>query len=186
MVECIARTTAYLSELWHGRSQSIAIPRKQRTRQHVIADLSTHFVEGFILEEGHTAQRLMQDYGYDLIIFTYDGRGYVEPGFISVQIKASESLQQVGSQYAFDLDIRDYNLWTVEKMPVILVLFDAGRRRAYWIAVQDYFLKRGRPGKGAKSVRVLIDKKQPVKRRSIEHMRRLKNALYGRLRELQQ
>jgi hypothetical protein len=30
-------------------------PRKQRTRQHVIADLSVHYVEGFILEEGHTA-----------------------------------------------------------------------------------------------------------------------------------
>jgi hypothetical protein len=30
-------------------------PRKQRTRQHVIADLSVHPVEGFILEEGHSA-----------------------------------------------------------------------------------------------------------------------------------
>jgi hypothetical protein len=37
-------------------------PRKQRTRQHVIADLSAHYVERFILEEGHTAQRLSSDY----------------------------------------------------------------------------------------------------------------------------
>ena len=42
-------------------------PRKQRTRQHVIADLSVHHVERFILEEGHTAQRLSSDYGYDLL-----------------------------------------------------------------------------------------------------------------------
>jgi hypothetical protein len=31
-------------------------PRKRRTRQHVIADLSIHHVERFILEEGHTAR----------------------------------------------------------------------------------------------------------------------------------
>jgi hypothetical protein len=46
-------------------------PRKRRTREHVIADLSVHHVEGFILEEGHTAQRLDSDYGYDLVLFTY-------------------------------------------------------------------------------------------------------------------
>ena len=46
----------------------ILIPRKRRTRQPVIADLSIHHVEGFILEEGHTAQRLERDYGYDLLL----------------------------------------------------------------------------------------------------------------------
>ena|GEM_PF-4983376 len=46
---------------------------KQRTRQHVLADLSVHYVEGFILEAGHTAQQLERDYGYDLLMFTYDG-----------------------------------------------------------------------------------------------------------------
>src|SRR5207253_11267359 len=47
-------------------------PRKQRTRQHVIADLSVHHVERFILEEGHTAQGLGSDHGYDLVLFSYD------------------------------------------------------------------------------------------------------------------
>jgi hypothetical protein len=68
-------------------------PRKQRTRQHVIADQSIHHIEGFILEEGHTAQRLEKDYGYDLIVFTYDEGGYVEPGLILFQLKASETLK---------------------------------------------------------------------------------------------
>jgi hypothetical protein len=62
-------------------------PRKQRTRQHVIADLSVHHVEGFILEEGHTAQRLGSDYGYDLLVNTFDKRGYVEPGSIYFQAR---------------------------------------------------------------------------------------------------
>ena len=55
-------------------------PRKQRTRQHVIADLSVHYVEGFILEEGHTAQRLSPDYSYDLVMRTFDEEGYAERG----------------------------------------------------------------------------------------------------------
>ena len=82
-------------------------PRKQRTRQHVIADQSVHHVEGFILDEGHTAQRLERDYGYDLLLFTYDEQGYVEPGFLFLQFKAAEALQAVGSDYVFDLDVRD-------------------------------------------------------------------------------
>jgi hypothetical protein len=112
-------------------------PRKQRTREHVIADLSVHHVERFILEEGHTAQRLDSDYGYDLILFTYDEQGYVEPGSTCLQLKGAESLQTVGADYVFDMDIRDYNLWMFEEMPVILILFDASRSRAYWVYVQD-------------------------------------------------
>ena len=52
-------------------------PRKQRTRQHVIADLSVHYLEGFILQEGHTPYRLTPDYGYDLVLLTYDERATI-------------------------------------------------------------------------------------------------------------
>jgi hypothetical protein len=93
----------------------------------VIADLIMHYVEGFILAEGHTAQRLERDYGYDMLLFTYDQHGYVEPGFVFLQFKAAETLHAIGSAYMFDLDIRDYNLWTLERMPVIMILFDASR-----------------------------------------------------------
>ena len=67
-------------------------PRKRRTRQHVIADLSANHVERFILEEGHTAQRLSSDYGYDLIMWTFDGHGHAEPGACYIQLKAMEKL----------------------------------------------------------------------------------------------
>src|SRR5271169_4953948 len=102
-------------------------PRKQRTRQHVIADLSVHHVEGFILEDGHTAQRLGSDYGYDLIVRTFDRGGYIEPGAIYFQFEAMETLAESGLDYVYDVDIRDYNLWTREEPPVILILFDATR-----------------------------------------------------------
>jgi hypothetical protein len=71
-------------------ARSIPTPRKQRTRQHVMADQSLNYVERFIIDAGHTAQRLTQDYGYDLILFTYDERGYAEPGAAFLQLKASD------------------------------------------------------------------------------------------------
>jgi Domain of unknown function (DUF4365) len=154
-------------------ARQIVGPRKQRTRQHVIADLSVHHVEGFILQEGHTPYRLAPDYGYD---FTFDEHGYLEPGSVYIQLKATETLQAVGSDYAFDLDIRDYNLWMLEEMPVILILFDASRRRAYWLSVTDYFSEdmARRPKKGAKTVRVRVPKRQPVNRGAVANWRDLK------------
>ena len=151
-------------------------PRKQRTRQHVIADLSVHHVEGFILEEGHTAQRLGSDYGYDLVMFTYDSQGYLEPGSVFIQLKATESLQPLGTDYVYDLDIRDYNLWIREESPIILILFDANRTRGFWLPVQRYFKVQGvmQPKKGAKTVRVRIPSLQVVNRRAIATMRDLK------------
>lgn len=150
-------------------------PRKRRTRQHVIADLGIHHVEGFILGEGHTAQRLGSDYGYDLFMCTFDKQGYAESGMVFFQVKAAESLLAIGSKWVFDLDIRDYHLWINEKMPVILILFDATRKRAYWLPIQQYFrddVKRP-PKKGAKTVRVRVPQRSPVTGRAIAKMRAL-------------
>jgi hypothetical protein len=163
-------------------SQLVA-PRKRRTRQHVIADLSVHHVEGFILEEGHTAQRLGSDYGYDLIMWTFDEDGYVEPGSVYFQFKAMERLQRSGTDRVYDLDIRDYNLWRLEKTPVILVLFDAGQRHACWLGVQQYFREdtARQPKKGAKTVRIRVPARQLVDRRAIARMRYLKRETQGGL-----
>ena len=57
-----------------------AITRKRRTREHVIADLSVNFVERQVLLCGHTVERVRADYGYDLLLSTYDPKGEVETG----------------------------------------------------------------------------------------------------------
>jgi hypothetical protein len=160
-------------------------PRKQRTRQHVIADQSVNHVERFIIDEGHTAQRLEKDYGFDLILLTFDDQGYAEAGLVWLQLKAEETLHLVGSSYVYDLDIRDYNRWMAEEMPVILVLFDAFRRKAYWCHVQSYFHEHPdrRPRKGAKSVRVRVPRRQLETRRAIARMRDLKEDARGWLGE---
>lgn len=142
----------------------------------MIADLSVHYVGRFILEAGHTAQRFGSDYGYDLLVSTFDEQGYVEPGSIYFQLKAMETLDASSTDYLYDLDIRDYNLWIKEKLPVILILFDASRRCAYWLAVQQYFNEdiARRPKKGAKTVRIRVPKRQTVNGRAIAKMRELK------------
>lgn len=158
-------------------STKIFGPRKRRTRQHVIADQSVHCVEGFILDEGHTAQRFLHDYGYDLVMRTYDERGYVEPDVVFFQIKASERLEVVGGDYFFDAEVRDYNLWIAEKMPVILVLYDAISRRAFWLYFKQFFLDNPirRPRKGAKWVRVQVPSSQQMSPQAIVELRRLKS-----------
>ena len=155
--------------------------RKQRTRQHVIADQNVNYVERFIFDEGHTAQRSAQDYGYDLILFTYDEQGYAEPGVAFLQLKASETLTLSEEHYVYDLDIRDYNLWMAEEAPVFLVLYDATRRRAYWLYVQQYFKidPARQPAQGAKWVRVTVPRRQAINRRSVAKMRKLKEAATG-------
>jgi hypothetical protein len=99
--------------------------------------------------------------------------GYAE----IIQLKAAKSWQAVDSAYVFDLDIRDYNLWMLERVPVILILFDVSRKRAYWLAVQNYFRTDGvrHPRKGAKTVRVRVPLRQVVNRRAIAKMRDLKS-----------
>ena len=156
-------------------SKSVGL-RKRRTREHVIADQSVNHLERFIIDAGHIAQRWGSDYGYDLTLITFDEDGYIEPDAVYFQLKASESLQAVGACYVFDLDIRDYNLWMLDNMPVILVLFDASRRRAYWLAIQHYFREDAArmPKKGAKTVRVRVPKRQVVNRRAIAVWRDLK------------
>ena len=57
-------------------------PKKRRTREHVIADLSANHVERQALLCGYAVERRAHDYGIDLVITTYDREGNVENGEI--------------------------------------------------------------------------------------------------------
>jgi hypothetical protein len=108
-------------------------------------------------------------------MWTFNHDGYPEPGSIYFQFKAMESLVKIEMDYVKDVDIRDYNLWMMEKTPVILVLFDATRKRAYWLFVQRYFEDTAhQPKKGAKTVRVRVPTRQAVNRVAIVRMREFK------------
>lgn len=116
-----------------------------RTREHWLADLSVNYVERLILIQGHTAERVQNNYGYDLIMRTFDYkndaarlRGASESGHVYFQLKATLNLRLIrkGATIAHSIERRHLTLWQEELMPVILVVYDAAEERAYWLSVQ--------------------------------------------------
>ncbi len=114
---------------------------KRRTREHVIADLSVNFVERQALLCGYTMERMHYDYGIDLEMKTYDTLGQREPGDVLFQVKATEDFAERVKNGVIAWRIQRTNVvgWLQEMMPVILVVFEAARNKAYWICIQEYF-----------------------------------------------
>lgn len=119
-----------------------SLPGKTRTRQHVLADLSINFVERQVLLSGHTVHRVLFDYGYDLAMTTYNSLGEVQPGWAFFQVKATDRLPllQDGRTISWPVSRRDLKLWLNESYPVVLIVYDGQKDKAYWLPVQIYFL----------------------------------------------
>jgi hypothetical protein len=130
----------------------------------VIASLASNFIERYIVESGFSYEAVRHDYGYDLMMFTYDSDGYTEEGLVYLQIKASDSLSVGPDGCIVPIDVRDYNIWVDEPMPVFLIAFDATARKGYWLYVQHYFETDSsrRPNAAAATVRVRIPRKNTV------------------------
>src|SRR5262245_35242078 len=99
--------------------------RKRRTREHVIADLSVHHVEGLALKCGYTVERIVADYGYDLWLTTFNEAGEVEEDCVLLQLKASDGLRQYElaqeDVFSFPVSVKDYRRWTQDVLPVFLI-----------------------------------------------------------------
>ena len=115
--------------------------RKKRTRGHIIADMSENHFEKIALKKGFSVERTAHDYGYDVILFSYDIGGEIENGYISVQLKATDTLQLINGNttISFKLSKKDIDLWLKEFNPVILVVYDAINEKGYWLYIQAYF-----------------------------------------------
>ena len=111
--------------------------RKQRTRQHVIADLSINYVERQALLAGYAVDRVQHDYGIDLSVSTYDAAGAIENGFLLVQVKATDHLSLLADQQTIALRVEraDLDWWLGGPLPVIVVLYDAQADVAYCLDV---------------------------------------------------
>jgi hypothetical protein len=116
-----------------------SVPRKRRTREHVIADLSVNHVERLVLRCGWTIQRLNPDYGLDLFMQTFDGDGELENGEVWFQLKATDELKVLRRRQVIPvrLEWKDLLYWLNEAMPVILVIYDAASDRAWWLWLQE-------------------------------------------------
>ena len=120
------------------------MPRKRRTRQHVIAELSANYVERAALLAGYSVERIEHDYGIDIILFTYDSNGEVDSGQVFIQLKATDSLPVLADSetIAFPVQRADLERWLTEPMPCILIVYDARGDEAYWMYLQAYVQSR--------------------------------------------
>jgi hypothetical protein len=159
--------------------------RKRRTREHVIADLGVHHVEGPILRVGFTAERMVHDYGVDLFMTTYKADGEIENDYVLFQLKATDHLKWSADHSAirFRLDRVDLDWWLAETFPVILVVYDAQADVAYWLYVQAHFerMKKRLPSR-TKSVTVHISAENVVHETAIRTFAAAKAAIQARTR----
>jgi hypothetical protein len=120
--------------------------RKRRTREHLIADLSVNHLEYFALKAGFTLEKFNADYGYDAELYTYNDNGEIENSALYIQLKATDNIelyQLKSGVISFQIEKKDLELWLKQILPVILVLFDAQKEKAYWVYLQLYFDQRG-------------------------------------------
>jgi hypothetical protein len=165
--------------------------RKRRTREHVIADLSLHHVEGLVLRCGYTIQRTAADYGYDLYLVTYSDTGEVEDAYVRLQLKASDNLRQYELRqeevFSFPVSTKDYRSWSESILPVFLILYDAQEAEGYWLDVHEYAATQS-PDLTGKSLNLRIPRRHVLgiqtirlirqrKQQSIEEVRRLQRGI---------
>lgn len=157
-------------------------PGKRRTREHVIADLSVNHVERVAFRCGYAVLRnTTADYGIDLLVYTCTDDGIVEEGEIKVQLKATDRLPLLADRrtISFRVDTVDVASWSNEKVPVLLVVYDAGRDRAYGLDVRAWaWARRSRPADWrTRTVQIRIPLSARLTPAALKRVRREKNRL---------
>jgi hypothetical protein len=147
----------------------------------VLADLSINHVERHILLRGFALNRMDTDYGIDLLMLTYNDHGEVENGHVLFQVKATDSLHvlQEGTTIACRVEVADLKAWQEEWMPVILVVYDGQKNKAYWLYVQQYVEEKNVSGEDLLAdqdrVTVRIPSKHRLDRKAVERFRQFRN-----------
>ncbi|HYT92575.1 MAG TPA: DUF4365 domain-containing protein [Gemmataceae bacterium] len=161
--------------------------KKRRTREHVIADLSANHVERHALLCGFSVERIVHDYGVDLILFTYNKHGETQPGSVFLQLKATERLKILagGDVIAFRIDRADLLAWLEEMVPVILVVYDARTEVAYWLYVQAYFERQPGfdPTRGGAQVTVHVPKTNIVDSAAVRRFATFRDRVHGQAKQ---
>ncbi len=161
------------------------VVRKRRTREHIIADLSVHHVEGPILRVGFTAERMLHDYGIDLTMYTYNKHGEIEPDTVLFQLKATDHLKRTADGIAVlcRIERTDLEAWLDQSVPVILVIYDALADIAYWLDVQaEVAGRKGSSHARGKTVTFQVPVANVLNEDAIRHFAALKAAIHSQTR----
>ena len=164
----------------------ISPPGKRRTRTHVLADLSINHVERQVLLCGFSVDRVQHDYGYDLTMATFSDTGEFEPGGVYIQVKATDRLPWLagGNTISWPVSRRDLKLWFQETYPVILVVYDGQKDKAYWIHIQAYISDHRTPElfAGGDTISFHIPIRNRINPRAIRAIARCKNDIHKQIR----
>ena len=127
--------------------------RPERTREHYVDALGRNYIERLILLQGHTADEPRPDYGYDIVITTFDykgtsdfKRGEVENGAIYVQLKSTDTMKKAkkdSAQISFPIKRRHLVYWINEPLPVVLIVYSVPDQQGYWLHMQPYLKASG-------------------------------------------
>lgn len=170
--------------------------RPERTREHYIEALGHNHVERFVLLRGHTADEPRPDYGYDIVITTFDykgaadfRRGEIENGSIYVQLKSTDTMKTArkdSAQISFSLKRRHLIYWINEPLPVILIVYSVPDKQGYWLHMQPY-LKSGEfsmPPAMQEEVTVHLSRNAVVNEDAVETFRQYKEDALRRIERL--
>ena len=115
---------------------------------------------------------------------SFNARGEIEAGSIFFQLKATDDLPLLadGKTISWAISRRDLLLWLDEACPVILVVYDGRRDRAFWMHIQADFA--GRPTAdlflAGQTINVHLRLSDRLNGRSIREIVRRKNAVRAR------
>jgi Domain of unknown function (DUF4365) len=153
--------------------------KKLRTREHVIADLSINHVERHILRCGFSVERVQHDYGTDLLMFTYSDTGEIENGHVQYQLKATERLDwhRDGETFPFRVEFADLKHWMYEPLPVILIVYEAARDRAFWLYLQRALDVQWRPDGLQERVTLHIPGRNRLNQSAVRRIRRFRDQI---------
>lgn len=159
--------------------------RKTRTREHIIADYSGIHFERYALECGFSVERISHDDGIDMLLYTYNRNGEIENEEIKIQLKATDAPDYLrrSNEISVEVECADLESWLDELMPVVLVLYDAKQKIAYWLHVQAYFEDiLFDPRTAEKTMRVRISKTNVLDAASVRQFAQWKNEAHRRLK----
>ena len=132
--------------------------RKQRTREHIIEDLSENHLEKMVLNRGHVLRRPSRDYGVDVTMFHFSTMGELENGEVRFQLKATDNLSVVsnGNFAAVRVKTGDIQYWAMELYPFILMLYDGSTERAFWIEINGELIQQLDLDQSTETIRIPI------------------------------
>jgi hypothetical protein len=133
----------------------------------VLAEMGVNFLERQVLRRGHQLKRVPEpEYGTDALMLHFSPETReIENGWVEFQIKATDHVGFVnrGRDVACVIEIAHVHYWQWEiAHPVILILYDAQKHRAFWLDIQAYIERYPPTDQQTLTVHIPIENKVTV------------------------